>query len=78
MTQWLLWVLTEKGFLMGSELGASLAVPMGIRLDLTVPQSPPATACGLLVCEGSRAKAVNMGCGKGRGRHGVQVCRQNF
>lgn len=32
-----------QGALIGNELGASLAASMGIKLDLTVPQSPPAT-----------------------------------
>lgn len=32
----------REGALIGNELEASLAALLGIKLDLTVPQSPPA------------------------------------
>lgn len=40
MTQWLFWVLMEEG-LSSWEMnwGASLAAPMKIKLDQTIPQS---------------------------------------
>ena len=44
MIQWLLWELLEEGLpLWERNWGASLAAPVGIRLDLNIPRSPPAT-----------------------------------